>query len=141
MFSIERAGYYAWLNHKPGVRAIKNERLDKKITTIFNRHNACYGSPRITDELHEQGEACGKNRVFRRMKALGLRAKGKKKFKVTTDSNHHLPVAPNVLNRDFSATAPNQKWVSDVTYSVPGVQGEHRCSNEPRVYLKYPETD
>lgn len=116
MFSIERSGYYAWLNRKPSARAIENAVLDKKITDIFNRHKSCYGSPRITDELHEKGEKCSKNRVFRRMKTLGLRAKGKKKFKVTTDSKHNLPIAPNVLNRDFYAASPNQKWVSDITY-------------------------
>jgi putative transposase len=116
MFSIERSGYYAWIKRKPSKQSIANEALDKKIIDIFNSHSSRYGYPRITDELHDQGEKCGKNRVFRRMRKLGLRAKGKKKFKVTTDSNHNLPVAANLLNRDFSATAPNQKWVSDITY-------------------------
>lgn len=116
MFSIERSGYYAWLKRKPSKQALSNEELDKKIINIFNRHSSRYGHPRITDELHDNGEKCGKNRVFRRMRHLGLRAKGKKKFKVTTDSNHNLPVAANLLNRDFSTTAPNQKWVSDITY-------------------------
>lgn len=116
MFSIERSGYYAWAKRKPSKQNVANEILDKKIITIFNNHSSRYGHPRITNELHDQGEKCSKNRVFRRMQFLGLRAKGKKKFKVTTDSNHHLPVAANLLNRDFSATAPNQKWVSDITY-------------------------
>ncbi len=88
----------------------------KKIVDIFNRHHSRYGHPRITNELHEQGETCGKNRVYRRMTSLGLKAKGKKKFKVTTDSNHNLPIAANLLNRDFSTTGPNQKWVGDITY-------------------------
>ncbi len=91
MFSIERSRYYAWINRKPSQQS-------------------------IADELHDQGETCSRNRVCRRMKKLGLYAKGKKKFKVTTDSNHHLPVAANWLNRDFTASAPNQKWVSDITY-------------------------
>lgn len=116
MFSVERSGYYAWVNRKSSKQNISNETLDKKIITIFDKHNSRYGSPRITDELHDQGEKCSKNRVFRRMKYLGLRAKAKKKFKVTTDSKHNLPVAANLLNRDFSTTAPNQKWVSDITY-------------------------
>jgi putative transposase len=116
MFSIERSGYYSWIKRKPSKQTIANETLDKKIITIFNNHSSRYGHPRITNELHDQGEKCGKNRVFRRMKFIGLRAKGKKKFKVTTDSNHNLPVAANLLNRDFSAAAPNQKWVSDITY-------------------------
>lgn len=116
MFSIERSGYYTWLNRKPSMKSLSNESLDKKIVDIFNRHHSRYGHPRITDELHEQGETCGKNRVYRRMISLGLKAKGKKKFKVTTDSNHNLPIAANLLNRDFSTTAPNQKWVGDITY-------------------------
>ncbi len=116
MFSIERSGYYAWKNRKATKQSIANEDLDKKIIIIFDDHKSRYGCPRITDELHDQGEICGKNRVFRRMQYLGLRAKGKKKFKVTTDSKHNLPVAANLLNRDFTATAPNQKWVSDITY-------------------------
>jgi putative transposase len=116
MFSIERSGYYAWMNRRPSKQSLANESLDKKIVEIFNRHSSRYGHPRITDELHEQGEKCGKNRVFRRMKHLELRAKGKKKFKITTDSKHNLPVAANLLNRDFTTTAPNQKWVGDITY-------------------------
>lgn len=116
MFSIERSGYYAWIKRKPSKQTLANEELDKKIINIFNSHSSRYGHPRITDELQDNGEKCGKNRVFRRMRHLGLRAKAKKKFKVTTDSNHNLPVAANLLNRNFSTTAPNQKWVSDITY-------------------------
>jgi putative transposase len=116
MFSIERSGYYAWLKRKPGKRKLSNEQLDKKIAETFNAHKSRYGAIRITDELCDAGERCSKNRVARRMKSLGLKAKGKKKFKITTDSKHNLPVALNLLNRDFSATAPNQKWVGDISY-------------------------
>jgi putative transposase len=116
MFSIERSGYYSWLKLKPGKRKIANENLDKKIIDTFNNHHFRYGSPRITDELRDRGERCSKNRVARRMKHLGLYAKGRKKFKVTTDSKHNLPVAPNLLNRDFSTTGSDQKYVSDITY-------------------------
>jgi len=90
--------------------------LDEKIKTIFTLHRGRYGHPRITQELGAQGETLGKNRVARRMQHLGLQAQAKKKFKVTTDSNHKLPVAENLLNRDFSATGPNQKWVGDISY-------------------------
>ncbi len=116
MFSIERSGYYAWLEREPGVREKSNEALDKKIIIIFNKHHKRYGAIRITNDLHDDGERCSKNRVARRMRELQLCAKAKKKFKITTDSKHHLPVAPNLLNRDFSATQPNQKWVGDITY-------------------------
>jgi len=117
MLSIERSGYYAWLKRKPGKRVLSNEELDKKIMAIFKQHHSRYGAKRITDELHENGEKCSKNRVARRMRHLGLYAKAKKKFKVTTDSKHNLPVAPNLLNRDFTTSAPNQKWCGDI--SVP----------------------
>jgi len=116
MLSIERSGYYAWLKRKPGNRAISNQELDQKIIAIFNAHKGRYGAKRVTDELRDNGETCSKNRVAKRMKCIGLRAKAKKKFKATTDSKHNLPVAPNLLNRDFTATTPNQKWCGDITY-------------------------
>lgn len=116
MFSIERSGYYAWLKRKPSKRQEANTKLDSKIVDIFKFHKNRYGSPRIKDELYDDGEKCGKNRVARRMRYLGLYAKAKKKFKITTDSSHNLPVATNLLNRDFFAAAPNQKWVGDISY-------------------------
>lgn len=116
MFTVERSGYYAWLKRKPGKRQQANDYLDGKIISIFNAHNSRYGSPRITDELRDKNELCSKNRVARRMNKLCLKAKAKKKFKETTDSAHQLPVAPNVLNRDFTAQAPNLKWCGDISY-------------------------
>ena len=116
MFCVERSGYYAWLKRKPGKRQIANEKLDKKIISIFEAHKSRAGSPRITKDLHEQKEKCSKNRVARRMRHLKLHAKAKKKFKMTTDSNHPFPVAPNLLNRDFNANQPNKKFVGDITY-------------------------
>lgn len=116
MLNIERSGYYAWLKKVPGKRAQANTALDKKILTTFHQHKGRYGAPRLHDELQGEGERVSKNRVARRMKVLGIQAKGKKKFKATTDSNHHLPVAPNLLNRDFTAKKPNEKWCGDITY-------------------------
>jgi putative transposase len=113
---IERSGYYAWRHRQPGKRSLENSLLDKKIAVIFKAHHGRYGAKRITAQLRDDGETCQKNRVARRMRYLGLYAKAKKKFKVTTDSKHNLPVAENLLNRDFSATAPNQKWVGDISY-------------------------
>jgi len=97
-------------------REQSNQHLDRKIKDIFERHKARYGAPRITEELNADGESVSQNRVVRRMKALHLRAKQAKKFKVTTDSQHNKPVAPNHLAQDFTATYPNEKWVSDITY-------------------------
>lgn len=116
MFSIERSGYYAWLKKQPGIRAMSNKVLDEKIMVIFKKHLGRYGAQRIRNELRRNGEICSKNRVAKRMKCLSLRAKARKKFKITTDSKHNLPVAPNLLNRDFTAHAPNQKWCGDISY-------------------------
>jgi transposase InsO family protein len=100
LLKIERSGYYAWVKRLPRKRAQSNSELDKKILTIFNQHKGRYGAPRLRDELQEDGERVSKNRVARRMKTLGIKAKGKKKFKATRDSAHDLPIAPNVLNTD-----------------------------------------
>jgi putative transposase len=76
---------------------------------------AVYGSPRIHAELKEQGVHCGRKRVARLMRECGINAKSKRRKMKTTDSRHDNPVAPNVLARNFSADAPNTKWVSDIT--------------------------
>lgn len=119
---VSRSGYYAYLNHQPSNRALSNNQLDKKIKEIYMAHKKRYGAPRITKELLAKGVACSHTRVERRMQAMGLYAIAKKKFKVTTDSNHKSPVFDNVLNRDFTTTAINQKWVSDITY-IPTTEG------------------
>ena len=116
VFSIARSGYYVWLKDQPSKQKLENTVLDEKVKTIFTQHRGRYGYLRITQELREQGEIFGKNRVARRMRYLGLQAQAKKKFRVTTDSNHKLLVAENLLNRDFSTTGPNQKWVTDISY-------------------------
>ena len=109
--------YYAWRKRPLSLRAQDNAHLDVHIKAVFAEHKGRYGSPRIAEELRDHGKTCGENRVAARMQTLGLQAKGKRKYKATTQSNHHLPVAPNLLEQHFEADAPNQKWVSDI--SVP----------------------
>ena len=116
LFKVSRSGFYAYCTRPLSSRQRANEELDKKISTIFNDHKKRYGSPRITRVLKSHNEHCSHTRVARRMKEMGLVAVAKKKFKVTTDSEHHLPVYSNVLNRDFSTTSINQKWACDITY-------------------------
>ncbi len=116
LLKISRSSYYAWLKRPFSHRAQDNERLDEKIRHIYQQHDQRYGSPRIYQELKAQGDSCSENRVARRMRALQLQARAKRKFKVTTDSNHTLPVAENLLARDFTTTAPNQKWCTDISY-------------------------
>jgi putative transposase len=80
------------------------------------KHKGRSGSPKITSELRDKGFSVSKNRVARRMKLAGFRSIVRRKFRATTDSTHKYPVAENLLQRDFSANAPNTVWVSDITY-------------------------
>lgn len=113
---MSRSAYYDWRNNRCSKRKQENAELDSHIRSIFNRHQSRYGSPRITKDLQAEGISCSKNRVSRRMKEMNLKAKAKRKFKVTTDSRHENPVHPNILQRDFTTMGPNQKWVSDISY-------------------------
>ena len=116
VLDVSRSGFYHWRVRGPSRRALSNRDMDGRIRKIFERHKQRYGAPRITTDLHDEGVKCSENRVARRMQVLGLRAIQAQKFKVTTDSNHSMPVAPDLLEQDFSATARNQKWTSDITY-------------------------
>ena len=116
LFKVSRSGYYSWLSRNSSQRELNNQRLDTKIKVLYNEHKQRAGSPRLTIDLNASGERCSENRVARRMKALCLRALAKRKFKVTTDSEHNKPIYENVLNRDFTTTATNQKWAGDITY-------------------------
>ena len=116
VLNVSRSGFYDWAARGPSRRAWLNRDLDRRIRRIFARHKQRYGAPRIMTDLHDEGIECSENRVARRMQALGLRAIQAKKFKVTTDSNHSKPVAPDLLEQDFTAAAANQKWVSDISY-------------------------
>jgi putative transposase len=116
VLGVSRSGYYDWTARdlRQGIRS--NIALDRRIREIFTEHRQRYGAPRITKALHDEGLTCSENRVARRMRALGLEAIQAKKFKVTTDSTHAKPVAPDLIEQDFRAAAPNQKWTSDITY-------------------------
>jgi putative transposase len=113
---VSRSGYYGWRNHPTSLRAQKNRLLDSEIKKQFELEKGRAGAPRVTKQLKKKGVMCSHNKVAKRMRILGLRAKAAKKFKATTNSKHSLPIAPNLLNQDFNATRPNQKWVSDITY-------------------------
>ena len=82
----------------------------------FDRSRQTYGSPRLSDELQDSGVSCSENRVARLMRLSGIRAVGKRKYRVTTNSKHNHPIAENLLNRQFSADKPNAVWLSDITY-------------------------
>lgn len=115
--SVSRSGFYRWSGSRPSKRQVENEQLEKEIKVIHRECKARYGSPRIHEELKGRGFFCNHKRVERLMKKNGIRAKTARKWKVvTTDSNHSLPVAKNLLNREFNPAGPNQVWVSDITY-------------------------
>lgn len=115
VLGVSKSGFYAYLNRPKSNREIENERLLEKIKAVHKRYHEVYGYPRITKELENDG-APSRNRVYRLMKKNGIKSKTIRKYKATTNSNHNLPVAENLLNREFSADRPNQKWVSDITY-------------------------
>jgi len=117
VLNVSRSGYYAWCRRPVSAREMANQKLTQQIQEIHQQSRQTYGSPRIQAELADQGVNCGHNRVARLMRAAELRAKQNRKFKVaTTDSAHNYPVAPNLLDQDFQASRPNEKWVADITY-------------------------
>ena len=113
---VSESGYYDWRSRPDSNRTRENKRLTKIIAEVFYDEKCRVGSPRITKRLEHEGIVVDQNSVAKLMQKAGMRAKNKRKFKATTNSNHHLPVSPNLLKQNFSASAPNKKWVSDITY-------------------------
>ena len=118
---VSKGGYYSWLRTRHR-RERSNATLLSDIKQVFDESGGSFGSPRVYHALRQGGRSCGKARVERMMREHGIRSKHKKKFKVTTDSKHNLPVAPNVLAGRFDWQRPNQAWVGDITY-VPTDEG------------------
>ena len=122
ILQISKSKYYNWLKKPDGKHQQRMRKLDLMIKSIFIEHKERYGSTRIYHELKARGIACTRNTISTRMQSMNLIAKARKKFKVTTDSNHNLRVASNVLEQDFNATSPNKKWVTDISY-IPTKEG------------------
>lgn len=127
VLSVTQSGFHAWRVRPPSRRELERDRLRTDIRRVFDDQRGRYGAPRIYRVMCEQTGYTGSlNRIKLLMQAMGLCAKAGKKFKVTTDSAHTLPVAPNLLGQDFScdtspqsashAKAPDQVWLSDITY-------------------------
>lgn len=110
------SSYYAWLKRPESKRKEENQQIVEEIKVIYKQSRNTYGSPRMYVELKKQNISCSQNRVARLMKLHQIAAKRKKRFVVTTDSKHNLPVAENTLNQDFQASKANEKWVTDITY-------------------------
>jgi len=113
---VSRGGYYAWRERPPSRRVKENKKLLDVIKKIYEDSEQTYGSPRITKSLEDKGYTVSRPRVARLMRKHGIAATCKKKFKVTTDSSHNYPVAPNLLERDFDVESFGEVWVSDITY-------------------------
>ena len=116
VLKIGRSSYYQWLKGGVSKRKLENRILTSEIKKIFKMSKQTYGSPRISKELARLGIKASRIRVAKLMRKSGLKSKVRKKYRVTTDSNHKYPVAENNLKRNFNPTEINQAWVSDITY-------------------------
>ena len=123
LVDVAKSGYQAWCAGKvTSPRKLGDVRLVVAIKVAHQRGRGIYGPEKIQSELLAQGIPAGLNRIKRLRRLHGIRCTHKKKFRVTTDSKHQLPIAENVLDRQFAQTAPNQVWVADITY-IPTDEG------------------
>lgn len=120
LFRVSRSGYYAWLGRTPSMREMANRKLLREIRLVHAEVNGIYGYRRIHAELMAQGLSCGRHRVARLMQQSGIKVRSRKRWAPATGGKHVLPVAPNLLERQFDAANINQRWVSDMTYIRTG---------------------
>ncbi len=124
VLGMSTSGYYAWCRRSESAHAQRDRQLRVLVRASFAASKQRYGSPRIHEDLIEQHEPVSRKRVIRLMQEDGLKARARKRFKCTTMSDHDQPVAANLLDRQFAAAAPNQRWVSDTTEFVIGSSGK-----------------
>lgn len=123
VLAVAESGYYAWLQAQPSERQQADAQLLAEIQVIYQQNRRLYGSPRIHAELKKQGWQCSRKRVARLMRQAHLASVRQRRYRIqTTDSKHLYPVAANVLDRQFQAQRPNQKWAADITY-IPTQKG------------------
>jgi len=122
MLKVSLSGYYSWVDRPLSKRAREELRLELEIKAAHRRTRQTYGAERLQHELAEHGVRVGICRLKRLRQKLGIRCRQKRKFRITTDSSHKLPVAENLLGQEFKVYAPNEVWVSDITY-VPTDEG------------------
>lgn len=122
VLDVSTSGYYGWLKRPESLRRRRHRQLVAMIKAIHQSSREIYGSPRVHGELADDGVVVGKNTVAKLMQRHRIQSKVHKRFVMTTNSRHGLKAADNVLNRDFNADRPNQKWVSDVTF-IPTREG------------------
>lgn len=112
---VSKSGFYAWKAREPSQRAQRDVKLKVLVREAYDIGRSYYGSPRVHRALTKKGERVSRKRVIRLMQEEGLVGRVRRRFRCTTDSNHGLPVATNLLDREFTADAPNQRWVGDTT--------------------------
>ena len=117
---VSPSGYYSWRDRPDSAREVANRGLADEIRRIHADNRAVYGSPRVHAALRAEGRRVGINRVARLMRRYGIQGRRKRRAPRTTDSKHALPVAPNLLDRQFAATTPNKVWLADITYIPTG---------------------
>ena len=120
VLDVTASGYYAWVKRPLSIRQREEERLELEIRAAHKRTRQTYGSERLQRDLAENGVVVGIHRIKRIRRKLGLHCRQRRKFKMTTDSRHSLPLAENLLGQQFEATAPNQTWLTDITYIPTG---------------------
>lgn len=116
VLGVSQSGYFSWKNRPASHRQREDMVMLAHVRSAYALSHETYGSPRMTRELQDSGFAIGRRRTARLMRENGLHARQKRRFKRTTDSQHSFPVAPNIIDQDFAATGPNQKWGVDISY-------------------------
>lgn len=116
VMGVSPSGFYASQRRSTSPRAMSDAALSVQILASHEASQQTYGSPRIREDLIALGKRVGRNRITRIMRENQLKVKARRKFRVTTDSKHRFPIAPDALQRDFTATAPNEAWVTDITF-------------------------
>jgi putative transposase len=122
VMDVSRSGFYDWLKRPESLRKQEDRSLGKQVIISHKQSHGTYGTRRIKKDLADEGKSIGRPRIARLMRENNLQSKVRKKFKTTTDSNHNLPVAPNLLGRNFEVDKPETVYVSDITY-IPTKEG------------------
>lgn len=120
--NVSVSGYSAWKRGGSCNKRLTDTQLLTVIRSVHEETRGAYGAPHVWEELKARGIPAGKERIRKLMQAHGIRARHKRRYKATTDSKHSLPVAPNVLSRQFRTARPDQAWVADITY-LPTAKG------------------
>ena len=116
VLQISRSGYYDWLKREPSPRSIANNTLLAHIRAVHTQHRQAYGALKTWLHLNSAGIVCGKHRVARLRKLAGIEAQRKRRFRLTVEHHHTPQAAPDLLQRQFSSSAPNRAWVGDMTF-------------------------